>query len=122
MDESEILPAPVINVPQRNDDKWERERRAFHRLLPNLMTTSRGKYVAIHEESVVDMGDSADETAQRAYAKFGYVPIYIGLVSDQGPQVVRFPSPRVARLGTRHCFDIITISRSILLGHLSTFT
>ena len=41
MDESEILPAPVINVPQRNDDKWERERSAFHRLLPNLMTTSR---------------------------------------------------------------------------------
>jgi len=101
MDESEILPAPVINVPPRNDDKWERERSAFQRLLPDLMTTSRGKYVAIHEESVVETGDSSAETAQRAYAKFGYIPIFIGLVSNQGPRIVRFPSPRVERNGSR---------------------
>ena len=100
MDESEILLAPVINVPQRNDDKWERERSAFHRLLPNLLTTSQGKYVAIHEESVVETGDTSVETAQRAYAKFGYVPIFIGLVSDQGLRIVRIPTPRVARRGT----------------------
>ena len=101
MDESEILPAPVINVPPRNDDKWERERSAFHRLLPNLLTTSPDKYVAIHNESVVETGDSAVETAQRAYAKYGYVPIFIGLVSDRGPRSVRFPSPRVVRHGSR---------------------
>jgi hypothetical protein len=97
MDESEILPAPVINVAQRNDDKWERERSAFHRLLPNLLTTSQGKYVAIHDGSVVETGDSSADTAQRAYARFGYVPIFIGLVSDQGPRIVRIPSPRVSR-------------------------
>ncbi len=101
MDESEILPAPVINVPQRNGDKWERERSAFHRLLPNLLTTSPAKYVAIHGESVVETGDSSVDTAQRAYAKFGYIPIFIGLVSDQGPRTVRLPSPRVARHGRR---------------------
>ena len=100
MDESEIFPAPVIKVPQRNDGKWERERSAFRRLLPNLLTTSPGKYVAIHEESVVETGDSSVETAQLAYAKFGYIPIFIGFVSDQGPRIVRFPSPRVARRGS----------------------
>jgi hypothetical protein len=101
MDESDILPAPVINVPKRDDDKWERERSAFYRLLPNLLTTNRGKYVAIHEESVVEVGDSSLETAQRAYAKFGYIPIYIGLVSEQGPRVVRLPSFRMTRQETR---------------------
>ena len=99
MDESDILPAPVINVPQRNDDKWERERSAFHRLLPELLTTTHGKYVAIHEECVVESGDSSAETARRAYAKFGYIPIFIGLVSEQGPPIARFPSHRVARHG-----------------------
>ena len=88
MDESEILPAPVINVPQRNDDKWERERSAFHRLLRNLLTTSQGKYVAVSEGSVVETGDSSADTAQRAYVKSGYVSIFIGLVSDQGPRIV----------------------------------
>ena len=97
MDESEILPAPVINVPQKNDDKWERERSAFRRLLPSLLTTSLGRYVAIHEEAVVETGDSSVDTAQRAYARFGYIPIFIELVSDQRPRVVRFPSLRVAR-------------------------
>ncbi len=101
MDKSEILPAPVINVPKRDDDKWERERSAFHRMLPTLLTTSRGKYVAIHEESVVETGDSSVETAQRAYAKCGYLPIFIGFVSDQGPRNFRFPSSRVARPGPK---------------------
>ena len=90
MDESEILPAPVINVPPRNDDKWERERSAFQRMLPTLLGTSRGKYVAIHEETVVETGDSSVETAQSAYAKCGYIPIFIGFVSDQGPRSIRF--------------------------------
>lgn len=101
MDESEILPAPVMNVPQKNDGKWERERSAFHRLLPNLLTTSPGRYVAIHEEAVVETGDSSVATAERAYARFGYIPIFIGLVSDQGARIVRIPSVRVARHGTR---------------------
>jgi|SRR5579872_523318 len=101
MDESDILPAPVINLPKRDDDKWERERSAFQRMLPTLLATSRGKYVAIHKESVVETADSSAEAAQRAYAKCGYIPIFIGFVSDQGPRSVRLPSPRKASHGSR---------------------
>jgi len=30
----------------------------------------------------------------RVYARFGYVPIYVGLVSEE-PEVVEFPSPEI---------------------------
>jgi len=57
------------------------------------MRTHKGKYVAIHEERVVDFGDDKIALALRVYAKFGYVPIYVSEVTEQ-PRIVRIPSPR----------------------------
>lgn len=94
MSESEIFPAPVITVSEGKNAKWERERRAFHRLLPGLLSGNFGKYAAIHEEKVVEIGDTLLETVERAYARFGYVPIFVGLVSNQPTDAVRIPSPR----------------------------
>jgi hypothetical protein len=93
---AESLPAPQINWPPA-ETKWERERRAFHRLLPSLLATHRGKFVAIHEERIVDSGDDKVALALRAYAKFGYVPVFVSLVTDVPQQPVRIPSPRVLR-------------------------
>jgi hypothetical protein len=87
----------VIKLPEERDVKWDRERRAFYRLLPSLISTLRNKYVAIHEEKVVESGDSVIETAERAYARFGYIPIYLGLVTDQVSPPVRMRSPRLVR-------------------------
>lgn len=36
--------------------KFERERTAFYRLLPELLATHRGQYVAVHGEQVADSG------------------------------------------------------------------
>ncbi|MGH7129949.1 MAG: hypothetical protein ACREIV_15365, partial [Planctomycetaceae bacterium] len=49
MSETDILPAPEIKPPPVSEmPKWEREKRAFRRLLPSLLSTHGGQYVAVH--------------------------------------------------------------------------
>lgn len=55
MSKLDMLPPPVLPVPP--EDKWRREQRAFRQLLPELLKTHRGKYVAVHEGQVVGSGD-----------------------------------------------------------------
>lgn len=92
---NEILPAPEITVRSDALPKWEREQRAFRRLLPSLLPTHRSQYVAIHNEAVVGSGPDQFELARESYQRYGYVPIYVGLVTDEPPRPVRIPSPRV---------------------------
>jgi hypothetical protein len=94
MSEAETLPAPVLDLPGPLDSKWQREYRAFLQLLPQLLQTHRGKYVAVHEGKVVDSGDDKIALALRAYARYGYVPIYVGLVTERPLRPERIPSPR----------------------------
>lgn len=95
--ETQILPAPSIPPASTADDKWSRERRSFLQLLPTLLATHRGKYVAIHQGRVVHAGDDQIKVALGAYAQVGYVAIYVGLVTDEPPPVARIPSPRLPR-------------------------
>ena len=97
MSEIEPLPAPELCVAAPGDDKWQRERRAFVRMLPDLLVTYRDQFVAIHQEQVVASGPDKISVAMQAYRQHGQIPIYVGLVSDQPPFPTRFPSPR-----TRH--------------------
>jgi hypothetical protein len=70
--------------------KGEREYRAFLRWLPQLLTSHRGKYVAVHNEQVVD--SDMDEVALilRVQNKLGLVPIHVGFVTNS-PLVLRGP-------------------------------
>jgi hypothetical protein len=95
MNSIETLPAPVLPAPP--DDKFRKEQQAFHRLLPELLRTHRDQYVAIHEGQVVDSGPDQIEVAERAYARFGYIPILVTLVTDRPRPVIRIPSPRLLR-------------------------
>ena len=95
MSDHDLLPAPEIQQLHTSDPKWEREFAAFVRLKPSLLSSYRGKYVAIHEGKVVDSGDDQIAVALRAYSNYGYVPIYVGLVSDEAHPIVRIPSPRL---------------------------
>jgi Family of unknown function (DUF5678) len=103
MNEIETFPAPIVdfNVPATSNEpykphpKWQREYEAFQKMLPELLQHYRDKYVAIHEGKVVDFGNDQIEVAMRAYKTFGYVPIYVGLVTDQPIPPVRIPSPRL---------------------------
>jgi hypothetical protein len=92
MPSTETLPAPDLSG--NNDDPWRREQRTFHRLLPELLRTHREQFVAIYGGQVVGSGDDKLEVARQAYARFGYVPIFVSRVSDVPVAPVRIPSPR----------------------------
>ncbi len=98
---SEAVAAPGAAAPPMAgavDAAFVREREAFNRLKPELMRTHRGKYVAVYRGEVAVIGNSGTEVAEEAYAKLGYVPLYVGLVEERLP-VVRGPSPRVEEAG-----------------------
>ncbi len=80
-----LEPAPLT--------KGEREMRAFRRLLPELLRTHSGQYVAIHNEEVVDCGSDDITLINRVRAAVGYVPIHVGLVTNS-IRVERIAGPR----------------------------
>ena len=93
MNEAAIQPPIELHVPPPLSTKGEREYRAFLRLLPELVRTLHGKFVAIHEEQMVDSDDNDIVLVRRMHARFGYVPIHVGLVADPLP-VSRVPHYR----------------------------
>jgi hypothetical protein len=95
MSDVTTLPAPDLSFEDASHAAWEEERRAFLRLLPTLLDVDRGHYVAVHGGCVIARGPDQVEVAKRAYALAGYVPIYVGLVTDDPPRPLRIPSPRV---------------------------
>ena len=98
MSELQTLPAPVLDSGTPPDDKWSREQRAYRRLLPTLLQTHKEKYVAIHNESVVDADPDLIALGRRVYQRFGYILIYMDFVTDH-PAVVRVPHYRVIAQG-----------------------
>src|SRR5262245_55406867 len=95
---SSVQNSITVHLPDVPETKWERERRAFLRLHPELLRTHRNKYVAIHEGQVVDADDALVPLARRVYTRHGHVPIYMDLVTDEPRRVERIPTPRVSQL------------------------
>jgi hypothetical protein len=95
MSQAELLSSPELESCIHDSSKWEQERIAYWRLLPELISQYRGQYVAVHGGEVVDSGPDQVEVALRVYRKFGYVPIYVGLVSNDPVRMLRVPTPRV---------------------------
>ena len=114
MSATETLPAPDLRFAAPDDDKWQRERRAFVQMLPELVDThrvrngvgSRFRATMNHMESGLPENDSrplprnvtrihlsVPSVALQAYRQHGPIPIYVGLVSDQPPLPMRIPSP-----------------------------
>jgi hypothetical protein len=84
--EPTTLPAPFVELPPPRT-KWEREFQAFQQLLPQLLPTHRGRYVAVHEGQVVDSGDDKLALALRVLAQVGNEAIHVGLVTE-GPEPI----------------------------------
>jgi len=91
--------AEVPKLPRRELPKslvvFEREKRAFERLKPKLLKSNRGQYVVIRKEKAALFGHNKTELVEQAYKKFGYGPLYVGLVEEE-PEVAHFPTPRVS--------------------------
>lgn len=86
---------PTVVLPERTPSKFEREQRAFLRLLPGLLQTHRGQYVAIHDERVTDSGPDRGEVVRRTLDRVR-ADIFVGLVTEQPPSDTRIPGPRGA--------------------------
>jgi hypothetical protein len=95
MSDVTTLPAPDLSLKDAEYASWEEQRRAFFRLLPTLLPTHRSQFVAVHEGRVIAKGPDQVDVAKQAYAQVGYVPIYVGLVTDEPPRPVRISSPRL---------------------------
>jgi hypothetical protein len=85
MSVSTSQPTFEVKVPAPELTKGEREYQTFRRLLPLLLSSHCGQYVAIHDGQVVDSGTDDIALIQRVHARFGYVPIHVGLVADSLP-------------------------------------
>jgi|SRR4051794_35262038 hypothetical protein len=79
--ETVVLPIPVSGSP--SGMKYDREYAAFRRMLPALMQTNLGQYVAIHEERVITSGANRLQVVNEALAKVGNVAIHVGLVGSE---------------------------------------
>jgi hypothetical protein len=89
MSEPITLPALSFEFLPSGRNKWEREYQAFQQLLPQLLATHRGRYVAIHEGQVVDSGTEKLDLALRVLSRVGKVPIHVGLVIDEPERISR---------------------------------
>jgi hypothetical protein len=87
--ETATLKTPEFHWPPPPRTKWEREHCAFQRLLPQLLLTRRGQFVAIHEEQVVDSDRDEIALIGRVLALVGNVDIHVGLVTDQPEPIYR---------------------------------
>jgi|SRR5579884_143435 len=94
MSQTEPYAAPVLELSHPGQDKWQRERHAFHQLLPELLQNYRNRFVAVHEGRVVDSDDALLPLAGRVYAKYGYVPIYMDRVTERPGPPVHIPRYR----------------------------
>ena len=83
-----------LKSPKKSSSAFQKEKQAFEKLKPELMKKYRGKYVVIKDEKAEIFDDNKTKIAEKAYKKFGYVPIYIGLLEEE-PETVHFPTPRV---------------------------
>ena len=58
-------------------------------MLPGLLASHKGQYVAIHGEQVVDSGDDKLALALRVLHKVGNVAIHVGRVTEEPEPVCR---------------------------------
>jgi hypothetical protein len=83
-------------MSDREMEIFQQEKEAFMRLKHKLLETNKGKYVVIRNGEPVLFGDNKIELARAAYEKFGYVPLYIGLIQEE-LEVVYLHTPKVWR-------------------------
>jgi hypothetical protein len=98
----QTITEPVVEVlvPDVKLEKGEREYQAFLRLLPQLLVSYGGQYVAVHEGEVIDADADDIVLVQRVHARVGYVPVYVGLVADRLP-LLHIPHYREYRPANR---------------------
>ncbi len=84
------------SAPISDNPGFERERAAFHHLLPELLKAHRGEWVAVVNEQAVEFGPDFGSVILRVRERFGQRPVYVQEILER-PRVYKFGSPRVIR-------------------------
>lgn len=91
MSDSTIHDAPDLSAVLAKEEPWRRDKRAFAAMLPSLLATHRGQYVAVKDGQVVASGADEVQVVLDAYRRVGYGPLYLGLVTLEPPKPGRIP-------------------------------
>lgn len=67
---------------------------AFNRMLPELLKTHRGQFVAVFQGGVVGAGPNKLAVAHDAYEKYGAVNVLVRFVAEEQP-IRRITGPRL---------------------------
>ena len=94
--EYEELLARQWPQPSSSDLRFEHERAAFQRLLPGLLETHRGEWVAIVDEQPVEFGPNFESVIVPVRQRFGQRPVYVHEILGQ-PRIYKITSPHVTR-------------------------
>jgi hypothetical protein len=97
--EASTLSPPSVESQSLSSSKWEREYAAFRKMLPKLLATHRGQYVAIHNGQIVGSGPVKLAVALDTLAKIGNEDIHVGFVSEAPEPPARSGVRRSARSG-----------------------
>ena len=89
----ETLPAPELCFAAPVDDKWERERRAFVRMLPDPLVTPATNSWPFTRAKSLPVALTRSPSPCRPIVNTAKSPSTWGL-SDQPPVLARIPSPR----------------------------
>ncbi len=73
-----MMAQPVSSVPS-----FEQERAAFQRLLPELLKTHRGEWVAIVDGQPVEFGPDFSSVIAPVRQRFGQRPVYVHEISER---------------------------------------
>jgi Family of unknown function (DUF5678) len=82
--------------PLPGDLGFEQERTAFQRLLPELLETHRGEWVAIVDGQPVEFGPDFSSVIAPVRQRFGQRPVYVREISEQA-RIYKISSPRLTR-------------------------
>jgi hypothetical protein len=91
----ELLLRPAVGSVEGNPT-FERERAAFRRLLPDLLKTHRGEWVAVVDGQPVEFGPDFSSVIVPVRHRFGQRPVYVHEISEE-PHLYTILSPRVTR-------------------------
>jgi len=91
----ELLLRPAVGSAGDNL-MFVRERAAFQRLLPELLRTHRGEWVAVVDGQPVQFGPDFSSMIVPVRQRFGQRPVYVHEISEE-PRLYTISSPRVVR-------------------------
>lgn len=84
------------SASQPTDPQFERERSAYRQLLPELLRTHRGEWVAIVNEQAVAFGPTFQSVIVPVRERFGQRPVFVQEILEN-PRIRNIPSPQVLR-------------------------